>query len=1142
MPGSWRASFTDSPLSLLVFVHLHTRSWFSFRAGGSCPADLVQHAARLGQPALALTDRHGIYGTVRFQKACRVAGVHAVLGAEIIVDGAPLVLLARDPGGYRDLCQLLTRAHLSTAGIPPLDDGEISPDTSDPLPTDRREVPSITLNDLATLSARLLCLTGGRDGRLWQHLAHRRYDGARAWLSTLHDVFGDALYVEITHGLLPEDGRVAHRLFELAEAQSVSAVVTNDVRYATPSHWSRYDLLTCMGLNHPVAEPHQERPRNAEAYLKSETQLRRLLPFCPDAFEHTAEVAERCHVDLVPEYITPPAAQIPPGITADKLLVDLCDAGLARLYKPEGQAAARAQLTKELLIISTLELSEFFLVVYEVVAEAKARGIRCAGRGSAANSIVAYLLGITAVDPIRHNLLFERFLHGGRKGTPDIDVDFDSDRRDEVIDWMERRFGIEQTAMTATLITYRLRMALRDVAKALGWPMTKVDELSQSVPSGQARDVEEHRTPITKVLGSSPLTELLFECVADLHLCPRHLGLHSGGMILSRKPLSHFTPIQVSANGVKVVQFDKEDVEAMGLVKLDVLGLRMMACLSEGASMAKRHEGVDIDFDTMSLDDKGVYELICSGKTMTMFQIESQGQMHLIAKNQPEIFDDLVAEVALFRPGPLQSGMVHPFIRRRRGWDPVVYEHPSLEPILRDTYGVILFQEQILDVAYRFAGMSLADADDFRSLMSKVHDPVRMQEMGILFVAGAIERGVPPPIARSVFEKVSHFVGYGFCRSHAAAFAQTVYHSAWMKRYHPAAHLAAFMQHRPGFYNLMTLEDEARRFGVPVLLPNINLSGTRYDLTRIDGGTKGSSLLAIRKPLTAVQGLSDEVSEQILWARMSGPFHSVEDLVTRVFLDRRVLDALARSGALDELAGNSRDALWQAGVAANRLQAREPDASTLFDMPLILPKDLPELQPLTSAERSSWDYKTHGAGRTHPISLARRQLTDLHIQPIEACFRYVPLKAPESSAEKTDDSKHHSATDSSGPLITVAGIVIMRQRPPTAKGFMFITLEDETGFLQCVVHPSLYEKHYDTLIQPSIIFRGQLQATGGWRGIVVREAWPLEGVFGGYSGFPSAAGGQDHLDDGASTVAAGRAIGDSPEILPPDSDTIRKVG
>jgi error-prone DNA polymerase len=1151
-------------VTLLLFVHLHTRSWFSFLAGGSSPIDLVRRAARLEQPALALTDRHGVYGTVRFIKACRDAGVHGVVGAEVSVDGAPLVLLARDPEGYRNLCQLLTRSHLASAGlvnpsaapdasmeaslhragVGHLDLADLLADTSDPLPTDRRTPPDVPLDWLAQHAGRLICLTGGREGRLWQHVSARRRHAARDWLGTLRDIFAESLYVELAHGLLPDDTRVALRLQQLADDSAVPSLVTNDARFATPDHWRRYDLLTCMRLNHPVAEPHAERPRNAEQYLKSERALRHLLPVGDAPFARTVEVAQECRIDLVPEYITPPGARIPDTTTARQLITELCDDGLSRLYSDGNRPAARRQLERELAVICGLELEEFFLVVREVVDFAKGRGIRCAGRGSAANSIVAYLLGITAVDPIRHNLLFERFLHGGRKGTPDIDVDFDSDRRDEVIAWMERRFGIEQTAMTGTLITYRLRLALRDVAKALGWPLPVIDKLSESVPSGRATDAIEHRDRVAQVLGESPLIDLLCERVADLHDCPRHLGLHSGGMILSRKPLSHFTPVQVSANGVKVVQFDKLDVEAMGLVKLDVLGLRMMACLSEGADLAQRHEGVGIDFDRLPLDDEGVFQLIRSGRTVGLFQIESQGQMHLIAKNQPETFDDLVAEVALFRPGPLQGGMVHPFIRRRRGWEPVTYEHPSLEPILRDTYGVILFQEQILDVAHRFAGMSLAEADDFRALMSKVHDPQRMAEMGVQFVDGAVGRGVPRPVAESVFEKVSHFIGYGFCRSHAAAFAQTVYHSAYMKRYHPAAHFAAFLQHRPGFYNQMTLEDEARRFGVPVLLPDINRSTTRYDLVRV-GDESGGTRLAIRKPFTSIKGIADEVAEQIVWARTGGPFRSIDDLARRVFLDRKVLDGLARSGALDSLVGNSRDALWQVGVAANRLQSRQDladdagPAPELFDAPLIHPEDLPELPELTEAERLSWDYRTHGAGRRHPISLARRQLSDLHVQPIDECFRYVPLEADGESARRTDDTRHHSATDHAGPLVTVAGIVIMRQRPPTAKGFMFITLEDETGFLQCVVQPDLYERFYDVLIQPSVIFRGQLQATGGWRGVVVREAWPLEGVFGGYSGFPSAAGGQDRLNDGAGIVRAGRALGDRPPMRPPEPDTER---
>ncbi len=1173
----------------VVFVHLHTRSWFSFGAGGSSPEALVTRAAELGQPALGLTDLHGVYGMVRFQKACKAMGIHAVVGSEVLVDGSPLVLLARSPAGYRDLCSLLTRAHLASAG---LQDGDLallgermamsgarsvadvgrlvsanadfanpdsaSPDSSAPsgfgpsdvdddpsnapnvgeirfvgsgdtmtplniLPTPKRPVPTVTLELLGTYADDLICLTAGRSGTLWQLTSRRQDTAAISWLRTLREIFDDSpghkacgrrLYVELMHGLLPEDGTVAARLHHLACTEQLPTVVTNDARFATPANWRRYDLLTCARLNIRVSEPHAERPRNAEAYLKSEAQLRRLLPY-PDAFDRTVEIAESCRVDLVPEYITPPAAIIPAGKTARSYLTELCDAGLQNLYAPNQRAAAQAQYDRELKVITDLELEEFFLVVHEVVSVARQRGIRCAGRGSAANSIIAFLLRITAVDPIRHNLLFERFLHGERKGTPDIDVDFDADRRDGVIDWMERRFGIEQTAMTATLITYKLRLALRDVAKALGWPMPKVDALSQTVPSGLANEVTEYREPIQSVLGDAPLVDLLLERVADLHLCPRHLGLHSGGMVLSRKPLSHFTPIQVSANGVKMVTFDKEDVEAMGLVKLDVLGLRMMACLSEGAALVHRHEGIEIDFETLPLDDPGVYELICSGQTVTLFQIESQGQMHLIAQNQPECFDDLVAEVALFRPGPLQSGMVHPFIRRRRGLEPVVYEHPSLEPILADTYGVILFQEQILDVAHRFAGMSLSDADDFRQLMSKTHDPVRMGQMGVQFIAGAIAKGVPPPIAESVFEKVSHFVGYGFCRSHAAAFAQTVYHSAWMKRYHPAAHLAAFMQHRPGFYNLMTLEEEARRFSIPTLLPTVDESTARYDLVRLSDGRLG-----IRKPLTSIKGLAEEAVEQILWARLAGPFRSVEDLATRVpDLDRRDLDALAKSGALDTLTGSSRRALWETGVVANRRDAGgdRSHQPSLFDMPLLMEEDVPDLPVLSAAERLSWDYRSTGAGRVHPITLARRHLNDMGIPTIESCQSTMVLPGDGTSPKATSN-------DLQGPVVTLAGVVIMRQRPPTAKGFMFVTLEDETSFIQVIVHPKIYEQYYELLIKPALLFKGPLQATGTWRALLAKEVWPLEGVFGGYAGFPSAAGHQNAVDAGKQVVRAGQAL------------------
>ena len=724
---------------IVPFVHLHVRSWFSFLAGGSSPRSLAKYAHAAGMSALALTDLNGLYGTVRFQKACRALGIHPIVGAEVTVMGySSLVLLAKNLDGYQNLCRLLTEAHLND-----------------------RDEPSVQLGSLARCSSDLICLTGGRSGHLWQLASSNSLSRATAWLLALREIFSDNLFVELTHSLAPEDRRVLSRMVHLAADNGVRSAASNDVRFATRADYRRYDLLSCIRLGVSVSQPHEQRPKNAEAYLKTEGELRRLIPG-DEAFESTEVIARHCQVNLVPEYITPPAASLPEGTVASHYLRSLCVGSIDDYYPPAERPSAAAQLDKELAVISDLDLDEFFLVVREVTQEAQQRGIRCAGRGSAANSIVAYLLGITAVDPIRHNLLFERFLHGGRKGTPDIDVDFDSDRRDEIITWMEERFGIEQTAMTATLITYRLRLALRDVAKALGWPLPVIDAMTEKVPSRNVCEVREYRDQIASVLGESPLFELLLDMVEQLDECPRHLGQHSGGMVLSRKDLSHFSPVQMSANGVKVMQFDKDDIEAMGLVKLDVLGLRMLACLSEAVELVERHEGLEIDLDRVPLDDNAVFELIRSGQTLALFQIESMGQMHLIARNQPEVFDDLITEVALFRPGPLQGGMVHPFVRRRRGEEPVVYDHPDLEPLLADTYGVILFQEQILEVAHRFAGMSLEDADDFRALMSKHHDPVKMEKMRVEFVAGAVARGVPLQAAELVYDKVSHFVGYGF--------------------------------------------------------------------------------------------------------------------------------------------------------------------------------------------------------------------------------------------------------------------------------------------------------------------------------------------------------------------------------------------
>jgi error-prone DNA polymerase len=1046
-----------------MFAHLHVRSTFSFLSGGSSPEDLVTSAKRNNDKYLALTDVNGVYGVVRFLKLCKAEGIVGIVGAEVTLDHHPVVLLAQTKEGYACLCDLLTKVHLAD-----------------------RKKPGILLENIPDHQD-LICLSGGRESLLRKLVSEGKIGAARSWLERLSKAFPHKLYVELANTVSYGDRAMIDALYHLSQKMDLPVVATNDVRYAESVDYRRYDLLTCIRLGIKIHEPHAQRPTNAEAYLKDELQLRPLIPY-PEAFINTIRIAESCNVELVPEYITPPAAILPDGMSPRAYLNKLCGDALLNTYPADRQDKAVVQYNKEFGVITSLGLEEYFLVVREVVNESRKRGIRCAGRGSAANSIVAYLLGITGVDPIRHNLLFERFLHSGRKGTPDIDIDFDSERRDEIIEWVEQRFGIEQTAMTATLITYQLRMAIKDVAKTLGWPLDVIDKLTPAIPSRSASEVRTYRNHLSAILGESPLFELLITMVEGLAGIPRHLGLHAGGMVLSRKPLRHFTPVQVSANGVKVVQFDKNDVEALGLVKLDVLGLRMLATLSEAAELVAKTEEDPADVDAVSLEDEEVYDLICSDSTIGLFQIESQGQIHLLAVNQPRNFDDLIAEIALFRPGPLQGGMVHPFVRRRKGTEPIEYEHPDLIPALKDTYGIILFQEQVLEVAHRFAGMSLAEADDFRALMSKYRDPDEMESMRDKFVGGAMERGIPQDIANSVFDKVSKFVGYGFCRSHAAAFARIVYQSAWMKRFYPAAYMAAVMQHRPGMYSLMTLEQETRRCEVPIEIPDINRSLTRYDLMHTP-----DHKLCINKPLTAIDNVTADMARAIVWERMNGVYKSVEELYQRVKMPRDALDNLAKSGALDSIANSSRGAMWDIGVLARRLESvGDPGKPDLFDLPVVTPPDVPELPDLSMAERLTWDYQTHHAGRIHPLSLIRRALGEFDILPIATCRKLIPM----------DDRNTPT-------MVIISGIIIMRQRPPTAKGMMFLTLEDETGFLQCVLSPPTQERFQHLLTLPSLTIRGILQAAGHWRGMVVTQVWGLKGMLGGYAGFPGQAGGRD---------------------------------
>ena len=1091
-----------------MFTHLHARSWFSFRAGGSPPEALVAEAARLGMASMAITDRHGVYGVVRFQQACKEYGLRHVFGAEVpiyssdtmaaganpapsngavgghhsalgttILDPDPgpsqsLVLIAQNREGYANLCQILTLAHMEGAS------------------RDMRDHPASSLESLAAHSDNLFCLTGTDEGKLFQLLDSGHVQEAGQWVGTLQDIFGDRLFIEATHQRRKGDNRRLGQIIKLSKDTHVPLVATGDVRFATPSHYWRYDLLTCIRNGITVFEEHPERPSNAMAYVQPEAELaRRGLPM--EALHLSGEIAQICSVDLIPGHIIPPGALLPEGVISEILFHEKVAAGFARRY-PEGtphRKEAQARLTKEVNIISSLELQDFFLVVNEVIEEAQRRGIRCLGRGSAANSIVTYLLDITRVCPIEHNLLFERFLHRGRKGTPDIDLDFDSSRRMEIISWMEERFGINHTGMAATIDRYLTKSAVQDTAKALGWPAEMAIQMSKRC--GHAPPTEKSNAEhIERVAGgASPLLHILLGASTALLDCPRHLGQHSGGMVLTRNPMSTFSPLQKSANGVRIVQFDKNDLEWLGLVKLDVLGLRMLGAVSETVNIVAERQGQVIELDELPFDDEKVYDMICEGDVLGLFQIESPAQMSAGARIQARSMQDLIKQISLVRPGPIQGGLMHPFIRRHKGLEKVRYDHPLLKEILHDTYGVIVFQEQVLEVAHRFAGWSLDEADTFRRLMSKFRDATEMEGMRDRFVESSIQNGASRGVANRVFDQVSKFVGYGFCRSHAASFALTVYHSAYLKTHHPAAFFAALMQHRPGMYAQMTLEQDARRHGIRVLVPDVNASGQRFDLESVQ------SDWAIRKPLTSVKGVPDSLSKDIILERQQAPFDSVEDFFHRIPAAGDELRALAKAGAFDQLEGANRTVLYKLQVLTRQYVTsgsknsyiRTTPGTTLLDMIALHPKDIPALPGITLRTRLEWDLRTHSGPRVHPMIVLRQFLSDFEIRPIDMARQF-------GNTLPYNEKKP--------PIMTAAGLVMFRQRPGTAKGTMFIFLEDETGFIQCICKPDVRDKLGSVLTEGALIIRGAVQAVGPWRGIMVQEAWALAGVIGGYKGRP----------------------------------------
>ena len=1009
-----------------MYCELHCHSYYSLLDGASSPEALVERAVDLGMSALALTDHDGLYGVVPFWRAARARGVHPVIGAEVTLeDKTHLTLLAEDQHGYANLCRLISQAHLYT---PP----DKSVDTRWLGKTD----PRVTWEVLHTHRRGLIALSGCRQGPIARPVLAGEAEAAQRAAERLRDLFGpDHLFVELQRHLLLDEALLIRALVAMARRLDLPLVATNNVHYATPEARRLQDVLVCIRHLCTLEEAHARallRP-NAHYDLKSPAEMARLFANLPEAVATTQRIAERCQVNLDFSQQRLPAFPVLPGHTPFSLLYDLCQQGLHRKMAPVTPQASR-QLARELDVIEKTGLADYFLIVGDIVRFAQERGIRYQGRGSAANSLVAYLLDITPVDPLRFGLLFERFLSEDSHTMPDIDIDFAADRREEVIQYVYGRYGGEHAAMVCNVVTFRERSALRDVSRALGLTPDLLDRLVHSREEGRRQSAES--SPNSALPAADCL--LLTDLCRQLEGVPRHLSIHNGGLLITAAPLVEVVPTErATMPGRVVVQWDKDSVEDAGLIKLDLLGLRMLGLVDEAVRLIEAGTGEKPDLARLPLDDQAIYDLLQCGDTVGAFQVESRAQVSMLPRLKPRCFDDLVIAVSIVRPGPIQGGMVHPYLRRLARLEPVTYAHPSLEPVLRETLGVILFQEQVLRVAMAVAGFSGGEADALRRAMSHHRSHIEMDRLRERFVTGARGNGLDEMTADTVFDQLAGFASYGFCKSHAAAFAHLAYQSLWLKVYHPAEFTCALLNQQPmGFYAPSVIMGDAKRHGVPILHADVNRSAAACTL----------EVQAVRLGLRYLHGFGPAAQQRLLDARGEQPFASLADLCRRTRLPRVLVENLARSGAIDQLGGGEqgrRRLLWELGALDYREEAL--DLEVAFE-PAVLPD-------LTEAEVMGWELELLGVSPgDHPMRLYRPQLQAAGV-----------LTCAEVARRRDGD------------IVRVAGEAIVRQKPPTAKGHVFFTLEDETGIVNLIIRPDLYKRHRAELAAPMLAIRGLLQ-------------------------------------------------------------------
>lgn len=1093
--GAYVPPSIERPADTVPYAELHAHSSYSFLDGASSPEELVEEAERLGLHALALTDHDGFYGIVRFAEAAEARTLQTVFGAELSLGlpgpqngeadphGSHLLVLARREEGYHRLAAAITHAQLTGA---------------------EKGRPVYDLHDLAERAGgrrdpHWAVLTGCRKGAVRQALASEGPAGAARELDLLVDLFGpEAVHVELTDQGDPLDSRRNDVLAALAAERGLPILATNNVHYAAPQKQLLAAAVAAVRANRGLDELDGWLPAHAGAHLRSGAEMAARFARHPGAVARTVTLADEIAFPLRRAKPALPKQTVPEGHTPMSWLRHLVWEAVPRTY-PNLSDDDRRRIERELEVIEMKDFPGYFLIVYGIVAEARRRGILCQGRGSAANSAVCFLLNITAVDSIFYKLPFERFLSSLRDEEPDIDVDFDSDRREEIIQWVYETYGRERAAQVANVIQYRPKNAVRDMARALGHSPGQQDAWSKQV----------ERWGATLETGSDhDIPDQVIEFASELLKAPRHLGIHSGGMVLTDRPVGEVVPIEhARMENRTVIQWDKDDAAWMGLVKFDLLGLGMLAALQYCFDLIRDATGEAWELSTLPKEEKAVYDMLCRADSIGVFQVESRAQMGLLPRLQPRKFYDLVVQIALIRPGPIQGGAVHPFVRRKLGQEPVTYVHPKLEPVLARTMGVPVFQEQLMQMAVAIGNCSAEDADLLRRAMGSKRGLERIDSLRETLYAGMAENGLVGQVADELYAKIQAFANFGFAESHSLSFALLVYASSWIKLHYPAAFLAGLLRAQPmGFYSPATLTADARRHGVVVRRPDLLRSGVEASLEAVDeetprpegtdaearagraapadaGGARQRATgaptgldacahasqpptgefdpaepdetlahrrdggFAVRLGLAGVTGIGAKVAERIVAERdRGGAYRDLRDLVRRTGLLTAQIEALATAGAFECLGHTRREAIWLAGSAA-------------MDRPEFLPDSLVSVQPPLFTDPSSYEvlaadlWATGLSTDDHPLTHFRSALDARGVITSRELRTFEP-----------------------GRRVEVAGLVTHRQRPATASGITFLNLEDEHGLMNIICSVGVWNRYRRVAREsPGLIVRGMLE-------------------------------------------------------------------